>query len=154
MGHNTVDVRAASAASPQAIMALLTDGASWPSWSGHDSFELIEAAPEDGPGGKEGVGAVRIFRRGKVASKERVIEFVPDRRLGYELVSGLPLANYRAYVDLTPQSSGGTEIHWHSTFNPRIPLTGWLYAYGLRVFIRRAASSLAAKAAAQQGDPL
>jgi hypothetical protein len=135
-------------------MALLTDGASWPSWSGHDSFELAEAAPGDGPGGKEGVGAVRTFTKGKVASKERVIELVPDQRMGYELVSGLPLANYRAYVDLTPQPGGGTEIRWHATFNPRIPLTGWLYASGLRLFIKRAADRLATTAAAQQSEAL
>lgn len=154
MGHNTVDVRATSAASPAAIMALLTDGASWPSWSGHTSFELDEPATGDGPGGKEGVGAVRIFTKGKVASKERVIELVPDQRMGYELVSGLPLANYRAYVDLTPRPGGGTEIRWHATFNPMIPLTGWLYAYGLRSFIRRAANRLATKAATPLSESL
>jgi hypothetical protein len=143
MGSKSVEAHATSTATPAAIMALLTDGATWPSWSGHDSFELVEAAPE---GPKEGVGAVRIFRKGRTASTERVIEYVPERRLGYELVSGLPLANYRAYVDLTPTATG-TDIHWHSSFDPKIPGTGWLYAYVLRVFIRRATESLAAKAA-------
>lgn len=143
MGSKSVEAHATSAAPPAAIMALLTDGASWPSWSGHDSFELVESAPE---GPKEGVGAVRIFRKGRVASTERVIEYVPDRRLGYELVSGMPLVGYRGYVDLTP-TPAGTDIHWHSSFDPKVRGTGWFYAYVLRVFIRRATTSLAAKAA-------
>ena len=149
MGKKTVDVRAVSTASPEAIMALLTDGASWPSWSGHDRFELNEPAPEGAPGGQEGLGAVRTFHRGRVASKERVVELIPARKLSYELISGLPLAGYHADVELTPQPDGGTEIHWSSSFTPKRPGTGWLYARALTIFIKRAATNLAAKAAAE-----
>jgi Polyketide cyclase / dehydrase and lipid transport len=147
MGRNKIDVRAASTAPPARIMALLTDGASWPCWSGHDSFELVEPAVGDGPGGREGVGAVRLFKKGYLASTERVIELTPDSRLGYELVSGLPLKDYRAYVDLTPRPDGRTDIHWYSSFVPKHPGTGWLYGLLLRNFIRRAARRLAATAA-------
>jgi hypothetical protein len=143
MGRRTIDVRARSAAAPEAVMALLTDGASWPSWSGHDSFELVEPGVDGG----EGVGAVRVFRRGRVASRERIVELVPGRRLGYELLSGMPLRDYRATVDLTPDG-GGTEIRWRSSFSPKVPGTGWLYAGALRIFIRRAAEGLARHAAA------
>jgi uncharacterized protein YndB with AHSA1/START domain len=148
MGRNTVDVRVSSTAPPEAIMALLTDGASWPSWSGHDRFELVEPAPEGAPGGREGLGAVRTFYRGKVASKERVVELIPDRKLSYELISGLPLVNYHADVELTPTASG-TEIHWSASFNPKTTGTGWFYAAALTTFIRRAARNLATKAATQ-----
>lgn len=128
-------------------MALLTDGASWPSWSGHDRFELVEPAPEGAPGGREGLGAVRVFHRGRVASKERVVELVPGRKFSYELISGLPLKGYHADVELTPTEQG-TEIHWHSSFTPRTPGTGWIYAGALTRFIRKAATNLASKAAA------
>jgi uncharacterized protein YndB with AHSA1/START domain len=147
MGKNTVDVRTTSTAAPEAIMALLTDGASWPKWSGHDSFELVEPAPEGAPGGREGLGAVRVFHRGRVASKERVVELIPGRKLSYELLSGLPLSNYHADVELTPLPDGGTEIHWSSSFNPERRGTGWFYAMVLTTFIKRAATNLAARAA-------
>jgi uncharacterized protein YndB with AHSA1/START domain len=144
MGRSTVDVRARSAAPPEAVYALLVDGASWPSWSGHDSFELVEP----GEAGGESLGAVRILRRGRLASRERIVELVPGRRLGYELLSGLPLSDYRGDVDLGPADGGGTAIHWHSSFTAKVPGTGWLYARVLRRFIQRAADGLARRAAA------
>jgi len=142
MGRSTVDVRARSAAVPDAVYALLVDGASWPAWSGHDSFELAEP----GEAGGESLGAVRVFRRGRVTSRERLVELVPGRRLGYVVLSGLPLVGYRADVDLEPDG-GGTAIRWHSSFEPKVPGTGWLFAWFLRVFIQRAADGLARRAA-------
>jgi hypothetical protein len=143
MGQKRVDVRTTSAAAPDAVYALLADGPSWPSWSGHDSFELAEP----GESGGESVGAVRVLRRGRVASRERLVELVPGRRVSYELLSGLPLAGYRGDVDLAPTDSGGTDIYWHASFTPKVPGTGWFYAMVLRVFIRRAADGLARRAA-------
>ena len=136
-------MRARSEAAPQAVYALLVDGASWPTWSGHDSFELVEP----GEAGGESLGAVRVFRRGRVASRERIVELVPERRLSYELLSGLPLSGYRGDVDLEPADGGGTAIHWHSSFTAKVPGTGWIYTRALRTFIQRAADGLARHAA-------
>ncbi|GAB3980315.1 SRPBCC family protein [Plantactinospora veratri] len=99
------------------------------------------------PGRAGGVGAIRIFRTGWLTSRERVVERVPDRRFSYELLSGLPLRDYRADVDLTPER-GGTSIRWHSTFAARVPGTGWLYRRALHRFIGQVAAGLAAHAAA------
>jgi hypothetical protein len=143
MGRSTVDVRTRSQAAPDAVYALLLDGPGWPAWSGHDSFELVEPGPDGGTG----VGQVHVLRKGRVASRERIVELVPGRRFGYELLSGLPLAGYRADVDLEPAEGGGTAIHWHSSFTAKVPGTGWLYARLLRVFIQRAANGLARRAA-------
>jgi uncharacterized protein YndB with AHSA1/START domain len=143
MGRSTVDVRARSAAPPEAVYALLVDGPSWPSWSGHDSFELAEPGRDGG----ESLDAVRILRRGRLANRERIVELVPGRRFGYVLLSGLPLSGYRADVDLTPADGGGTDIRWHSTFSAKVPGTGWIYTRALRTFMQRAADRLAARAA-------
>ncbi|MGY0232260.1 SRPBCC family protein [Longispora urticae] len=137
-----IDVRVATTADPATVHALLRDGRTWPEWSPIGSFTLERPAADE----PEGVGAVRVFRTGRATSRERVAELVPDRRLGYELLSGLPLRGYRANVDLTPTPTG-TEIRWHSTFRPKVPGTGWLYRLALRVFIRRCAEGLAAHAA-------
>jgi len=48
------------------------------------------------------------------------------QRLVYTLLSGLPLRDYRAEIDLTPQA-GGTEIRWHTTFAAKLPGTGPLF---------------------------
>jgi len=141
MGREHVDATAWSAAPPAAVYALLVDGATWPSWSGHDGFELVTRGEGDG----DGVGAVRVLRRGPVRSREQIVELVPDRRLGYTLLAGLPLRDYRANVDLAPERDG-TAIHWYSDFSAR-PGAGWLYRRLLTRFMARAAASLAARAA-------
>jgi len=138
MHEQVIEERAWSSADRHTIYGLLADGATWPLWSGIDSFELLEQG-EDAP---EGVGAVRLFRTGRTKSVERVVELVPDARFGYALLSGLPLRDYRATVDLTP-TSNGTLITWRSTFAANIPGTGWMFKVGLGRFIRSCVRQLA-----------
>ncbi len=141
MACQHVDATAWSAAPPAAVYALLVDGATWPTWSGHDGFELVARGEGDG----DGVGAVRVLHRGRTRSREQIVELVPDRRLGYTLLAGLPLRDYRANVDLAPER-GGTAIHWYSDFVPRVPGTGWLFRRALNRFMAQAAASLAERA--------
>ena len=145
MGREHVDATAWSAAPPAAVYALLVDGATWPTWSGHDGFVLVTRGEGDG----DGVGAVRVLRRGPVRSREQIVELVPDRRLGYTLLAGLPLRDYRADVDLTPER-GGTAIRWHADFSAP-PGTGWIYRRALDRFLGQTAAGLAARAAEVAG---
>ncbi|MGW4062727.1 SRPBCC family protein [Amycolatopsis sp. NPDC004747] len=133
-----ISVHASSAASAADLYALLRDGASWPEWSPLGSFELVR----EGEGEPEGLGAVRLFKTNGVRSYERIVALEPGRRFGYALEHGLPLRDYVAYVDLAPRD-GGTDIHWHSTFTPKIPGTGWFYRWFLGAFIKRVAAGLA-----------
>ncbi|HWD04798.1 MAG TPA: SRPBCC family protein [Amycolatopsis sp.] len=135
-----ISVRAHTPAAPAAVYALLRDGASWPRWSPLGSFELARTGREE----SEGLGALRVFRTGRTRSCEEVIALEPDRRFGYALRSGLPLRDYRAYVDLTP-AGDGTDIHWHSTFTGKIPGTGWFYRRVLTRFIGRVVAGLVAE---------
>jgi hypothetical protein len=137
-----IDVRVPTTAAPSAIYELLCDGATWPTWSPLGSFELMRP----GADAREGVGAIRVFRTGRVTSTERVAELVPDTRFGYELVSGLAIRDYRADVDLST-ANGVTMIHWHSSFRPKPAGTGWLYRRTLSRFIERCAHGLANAAA-------
>lgn len=100
MKRQAISERAHSAAEPPAVYGLLRDGASWPTWSPLGSFELEQPAPEGG----EGIGAIRVFRTRRVTSREWIAELVPDRRFGHELLSGLPVRDSRAAVDLQPWS--------------------------------------------------
>lgn len=143
MARKHVEATVWAGAPAPVVYGLLADGASWPTWSGHDSFELVERGQGDG----DGVGAVRILRRGRVRSREQVVELVPDQRLGYTLLSGLPLRDYRAAVDLAPER-GGTRIRWTADFSPAVPGTGWLYRLALDRFLARVVRGLAARAEA------
>lgn len=151
MGRQEIKIEVRTSAGPAAVYALLTDGATWPSWTPLGTFELERS----GEGATEGVGAIRVFRTrfrtGPVVSREQVAELVPDRRFGYALLSGMPLKGYRANVDLTP-TEGGTTIRWHSTFDARVVGTGWFYRRVLAGFIRQCAEGLAEYAARPTGN--
>jgi hypothetical protein len=136
-----IDERVWTAADPDTVYALLAKGATWPVWSPIESFEL----QQEGDGAPEGLNAVRVFRTGRTTSVERLVELRPGRRLSYTLLDGLPLRGYRADVDLEPHD-GGTNIRWHSTFEPKRRGTGWLYRVILAKFIRRCVKGLAAHA--------
>jgi hypothetical protein len=142
-----IDRSARSSADATTVYSLLVDGRTWPTWSPLRSFELEAEAP----GGGEGLGAIRVFRTGRTVSREEVVELVPGRRFSYALLSGLPLRNYRADVDLTPVD-GGTVIHWRSSFTPKVPGTGWIYRRALGTFIQRCVDGLAAHATTLAGQ--
>jgi hypothetical protein len=140
-----IDVRTYSRAGPEVVFDLMADGASWPSWSPIESFEL-ERPGDPAP---EGVGAIRVFRRGRTTGRDQIVEVVPGRRLGYVSLSGLPVRDYRA--DLEP-TAYGTAIRWRSSFLPKLPGTGWLMRRGIGRFIECCALGLADHAAQRQAE--
>jgi hypothetical protein len=137
-----VHVTATSAAPPSAVFALLADIRTWSEWGAWVSAELEAPAPD----GSGGVGAIRRLTSRTlgqtIISRERVEEVVPDRRIVYALLSGLPLEGYRGVIELEPAGSG-TQITWSSSFDPKIYGTGWLYQAILRKFIAQTASAVA-----------
>jgi uncharacterized protein YndB with AHSA1/START domain len=144
MRRRQIEVRTRSRATPDVVFALLADGASWPHWSPIETFKLEQ--PGDPP--PEGIGAIRLFQRGRTTGRDQLVEVVPGQRLVYISLSGLPVRDYRARVELqaTPE---GTEIRWRASFHPTIPGTGLLLERGLRRFLQQCADGLAEHAAAQ-----
>ncbi len=128
-----LDAEATSRAAPERVWALLADVRTWPEWADFD-----DAAVESG----EGAGEIRSFRRGRTRTRERVTDFDPPRRLGYDHLSGLPIRDYHSDVTLTPQDDG-THIRWHSTFNAKVPGTGRLIRSRLQAFVADTAERLA-----------
>jgi uncharacterized protein YndB with AHSA1/START domain len=139
-----IDVTAETTASAADVFALLADGTTWPNWAPIDSFEL-ERRGDPPP---EGVGAIRVFKRGRVTGRDEIVEIVPGRRLGYVSISGLAIKDYRATVDLE-DAGDGTAIHWRASFFPKIPGTGLILQRGIQRFLRQCADGLAQKAARQ-----
>jgi len=142
-----VSAQAQSKAPPSAVFALLRDGASWPDWTIFNAFELVRL----GEGGPGGAGEIHVFSTALTRAREEIVELVPDRRLSYILLSGFPLRDYRADVDLSAREDGGTSIAWRAAFNPKYPGTGWLYRLFITAVLRKIASDLAAGAERRQG---
>ena len=146
MARQRIEHHATTSADPATVYALLRDGATWPSWSPIESFEL-ERPGADEP---EGIGAVRVFRNGRVTGRDTIVELVPERRFSYTHVSSLPIRDYRADVDLEPAGEG-TAIRWVSAFDPKVPGTGRLMRRALDGFIAALTNGLAERAAADAG---
>jgi uncharacterized protein YndB with AHSA1/START domain len=131
MGHKEIDIRRVIPAPPGAVFAPLLDRSTWPAWSGHDTFEPIRP----GAAGPHDVGSVGLLRSGRRVMREEIVEVVPDRRISYTLLAGLPLRGYRADFDLTPTPEG-TEVRWHAAFDAS-PGLGWIYVAALCRFTGR-----------------
>src|SRR5947208_5293327 len=107
MSVQVIDVRATSAAGPSAVWALLAEPSTWSEWG---AWKTAGPVPPGSP--ERGVGSRRRFATRGTKSLEEVTVFEPGSRLGYKLISGLPLRDYTGEVTLTPLPAGGTEIRW------------------------------------------
>jgi hypothetical protein len=132
------------------VWGLLIDGRSWPRWcSGLD--ELVEERSSGlDPHGRDGVGAVRAFRTGRVVTGERLTELVKNRRMSYEDAFNFAMKDYRAVIWLEPATAGGTTINWHGTWRMR-PGIGWTMPFVLPRVMQRMADDLANYAANAAG---
>ena len=144
MSRQRIEHTATTTADPATVYALLREGATWPVWGPLDSFELDRPGEDEA----EGLGAVRVFRSGRVTGRDTIAELVQDRRFSYTHVSNLPMKNYRADVDLEP-AGDGTRIRWVSAFDPKLPGTGALLRRGLDGFVSKLANGLAEHASSR-----
>jgi Polyketide cyclase / dehydrase and lipid transport len=138
-----VNVSAVTPASAEVVYELLADHSTWPAWSSIESVELEHAG--DPP--PEGVGAIRVNKRGRVTGRDQILELVPGKRFKYAALSGLPVRDYIGEVDLSPAPDGGTAVSWHSSFSPKMPGTGWMLQRGIRQFLDECVAGLAEYAA-------
>ena len=138
MGRYVIEKSARSPAAPREVYRLVRDGTTWPVWGLVDTFEL----EREGDGEPEGVGAVRVFARGRVRGRDGITGFTPDRQFRYVHLGGLPVRDYSGTIDLAPVD-GGTEITWRVTFDAKYPGTGWLVRRAVEVFILRNIEGLA-----------
>ena len=138
MGRQQIHVHADSTASPQEVWPLLADATTWSDWAGFDETGYqTEGSPD-----RDGLGAVRRMRFGRLRSLERVLAFEPDRHFAYDYDGTLPLKDYRADVRLTPHE-GGTRITWDSEFAGKWPMSGPLLRRQLTKVLQDIANRLA-----------
>ena len=139
-------VEATSTASPDEVFALLADAPGWKDWAG----PLIREAHWDREGQPPpgGVGAIRRLGSKPFYGREEIVQYDPPHRLSYTILSGQPVRNYRADVDLTPVE-GGTHIRWAGRFEPKVPGTGSLMRWYLGRIVGGFTRRLAAYAGAR-----
>src|SRR5437870_4974482 len=117
MGEYAFAAEVTSSATPDAVFAVLADVPRWKEWAGplvRESY--LDREGDSAPGG---VGAIRRLGSKPFYGREEIVEYDPPRRLSYVILSGQPVRNYRADIDLTPVD-GGTRIRWSSRFEPRV----------------------------------
>src|SRR5215470_2462158 len=119
-------------ASPARCFALISDATTWPQWAAavinHASWEREGEPPPGGP------GAIRKVGRWPMFGREQMVVVDAPTHLGYTLLSGQPVRNYRADIYLAPDGEG-THITWGGQFDPLIPGTGALVAAWFRRLI-------------------
>jgi hypothetical protein len=133
----TIEAVATTSASPAAVWALLEDAPTWARWGSWSEAEIEGGGPQE-------PGAVRRLVRAPYRVRERITEWVPGERLGYELLDGMRVRGYRSVVMLEEAPDGGTVIRWRSTYEHAGPPT----ALVLRLAVRDSCKRLAKAASA------
>ena len=135
----TISATAHSNADAVTVFSVLKDAPNWPRWSMFDAVEF------DRPGRDEphGVGSIRTFITKVSRATEEVVELVPNRRLAYVLLAGLPFRNYQAVVEIEPETNG-SRVTWSCSFYPKYFGTGWFWSMVMRRTLRTLSAQLAA----------
>jgi carbon monoxide dehydrogenase subunit G len=102
----------AFAAPPSAVWDLVTDTTAWPHYSPVRSV-TIERPGFERP---DGVGQIRALKTWAGTVREEVTELEPGQRVGYTLLSGAPVRDYRGTITVGP-SGAGTEHRWEIQFD-------------------------------------
>ena len=120
------------------MYALLVNSATYPLWSMIRYYESLRSGRE----GLHDVGALRLFKTNAITvMREEVTDVAPNERVGYTLLSGFPLLDYRSQTTLEKTSSG-TRITWESSFYPKYPLTAWYWRRLMTWVLRKLVKSL------------
>lgn len=144
MPRRTVVATRHSTGDLEAVWTLLSQAHRWKEWG---RFTLADLEREGDPA-PDGVGAIRrLGFAGRAGSREEIVAFEPPTHLGYTLLSGLPLRDYRADVTLTPADGGGTDIEWRSSYRPPWPGSGPFWDAVLRLLLADFTRGLARAAA-------
>jgi hypothetical protein len=132
VAHWSFEVTATSTAPVEALWPLVGEAARWKDWS----FLTQSGLEREGDPAPDGVGAIRRFTSLGVGSREEVVVWEPPHHLGYVMLSGFPVRNYRGDVVLAAEG-GATRLTWSSSFDTKIPGTGRLMREVLRLVVRR-----------------
>lgn len=112
---------------PERVFAALAD---------HETFfqgrQLSCRLLREGSPDRNGNGALREVRSGRLVFVEDISDFQPAQGFDYRVQSlctasgrRLPFHHHRGWLSLMPEA-GGTRVHWRSRFSIAVPLLGRL----------------------------
>lgn len=133
----TVEAVATTSGSRDAVWALLEDASRWAEWGSWSNVEV------EG-GGEQRAGAVRVLVNRPFRVRERITEWEPGERIGYELLDGMRVRGYRSTVTLEDAPGGGTVVRWRSVYDRAGPFTALLLRLAVRDSCRRLAKAASA----------
>jgi uncharacterized protein YndB with AHSA1/START domain len=140
--NQVVHVQRTSTASPDRLFELVADTEGYPAWSSFDSGRLEREGSPD----RNGLGAIRNFRRGRVTGREEVVAYEPPHHYAYTVLSGVAVRDYRGDVTIAPTGDGGSAITWHSEFRAKRPGSAWISKRVLSKFVRELVEQLVREA--------
>jgi uncharacterized protein YndB with AHSA1/START domain len=117
-----------TAASIENVFDTLTDHRSYAKMSPLRKSTL----DREGTPAPNGVGAIRRLSLIGPSQVEEVTEYVRPTRFGYKLLSGLPVRDHVATVDLAKAAGGGTQIVYRVRSTPTLPLAGVVLGHMLK----------------------
>ena len=108
-------------APPSTVWEVLAD---YPGYADLTLARRVEIEREGTPA-PNGVGAIRKIIAVGPPIREEIVEFEPERKLVYKMLSGAPVKNHVGTVTLEP-APGGTRMHYAVETFPAIPVIGHL----------------------------
>jgi Polyketide cyclase / dehydrase and lipid transport len=123
------------AARPETVFDLFTDHRNYAEITPIRSSEL----EREGDPPPNGVGAIRALRLVGPPIREEMTGYDRPTHFSYRMLSGVPVREYDATVNLAPVDRG-TALSYRVTVTPAIPAlgfaVGWAIGAGLRVLLR------------------
>jgi uncharacterized protein YndB with AHSA1/START domain len=136
-----IEGRARSAASPDAVFAVLADHEAWPQWFGGLKEVTVTGAAE-------GVGARRQVRIPMSTVDEVFIAWEPGRLFAFTGTEARPgfCRSLVEHCTLEPTSDGGTDITWTMCVEPASGPAGWIFRRSRSTVRKRLEAAMASLA--------
>ena len=141
----TIEAVRITPASRETVWALLEDAPTWAEWGMWSSVEA------EGQGSQQ-AGAHRVLVNRPFRVRERITEWEPGERIGYELLEGMRVRGYRSTVTLEDAPEGGTLIRWRSVYEHAGPGTTFLLRLAVRDSCKRLAKAATDAARDERGS--
>jgi uncharacterized protein YndB with AHSA1/START domain len=106
----------------------------------------------EGEPAPNGVGAIRVLRSVGPPLREEVLTYEEPTRFSYKLLSGAPLEDHVATVELTPQD-GGTKVTYAVRTMPTVPVGGAVVVAVARRAVKQLLDGVSAEAERRASTP-
>jgi uncharacterized protein YndB with AHSA1/START domain len=136
------------AAPPDVVFDILTDHRRYAEFTPARSSEL----EREGDPPPNGVGAIRVIRSLGPPLREEVLTYEPPRRFSYRILSGVPLRDHVATVELTPKGDATTVTYAVRTM-PTLPFGAGAAVAVTRMAVRQLLNGIAAEAERRAAVP-